>query len=334
MQAAHEAGRLPILTGGTGMYFAALTDGLADIPDPGRRRARRGPPAAGRIGPAALHARLAQGRSRHRRAAEARGQPAHRPRLGGLARHRAPAWRPGRSRRSDPGAVALHRDPARSAARRTARRHRRPVRRHAGGRRAGGGAGAAGAGPRPGAAGDARPWRAGTVGLSARDAVAGRGEPAGGTASPGNTPSARRHGSGITRLHTQTRTYTIHARFYVFDAIFGKFSAGIVHIYSRSGVDRTGLHQPMRPRPHSGNGGRQLCRRTSTQSGAEILLRALKDQGVEVIFGYPGGAVLPIYDALFQQNAIRHILVRQEQAARSMPPRAMRAPPARSAWCW
>ena len=49
-----------------------------------------------------------------------------------------------------------------------------------------------------------------------------------------------------------------------------------------------------------------------TQSGAEILLRALKDQGVEVIFGYPGGAVLPIYDALFQQNAIRHILVRHE----------------------
>jgi len=52
-----------------------------------------------------------------------------------------------------------------------------------------------------------------------------------------------------------------------------------------------------------------------SQSGAEILLRALKDQGVEVIFGYPGGAVLPIYDALFKQNAIRHILVRQEGGA-------------------
>ena len=51
------------------------------------------------------------------------------------------------------------------------------------------------------------------------------------------------------------------------------------------------------------------------QSGAEVLLRALKDQGVEVIFGYPGGAVLPIYDAIYQQNAIRHILVRHEQAA-------------------
>ena len=53
----------------------------------------------------------------------------------------------------------------------------------------------------------------------------------------------------------------------------------------------------------------------ATQSGAEVLLRALKDQGVEVIFGYPGGAVLPIYDALFKQNAIRHILVRQEGGA-------------------
>src|SRR6202012_6308610 len=51
------------------------------------------------------------------------------------------------------------------------------------------------------------------------------------------------------------------------------------------------------------------------KSGAEALLRALKAQGVEVIFGYPGGAVLPIYDAIFQQNAIRHVLVRHEQGA-------------------
>jgi acetolactate synthase-1/2/3 large subunit len=54
---------------------------------------------------------------------------------------------------------------------------------------------------------------------------------------------------------------------------------------------------------------------TEMLSGAEIVLRALKDQGVDTIFGYPGGAVLPIYDALFQQNAIRHILVRHEQGA-------------------
>ena len=51
------------------------------------------------------------------------------------------------------------------------------------------------------------------------------------------------------------------------------------------------------------------------QSGAEVLLQALKAAGVEVIFGYPGGAVLPIYDALFKQNAIRHVLVRHEQGA-------------------
>ena len=54
---------------------------------------------------------------------------------------------------------------------------------------------------------------------------------------------------------------------------------------------------------------------TRTLSGAETLLRALVEQGVEVIFGYPGGAVLPIYDALYQQSRIRHILVRHEQAA-------------------
>jgi acetolactate synthase-1/2/3 large subunit len=57
------------------------------------------------------------------------------------------------------------------------------------------------------------------------------------------------------------------------------------------------------------------AQQSDMQSGADVLLRALKDQGVEVIFGYPGGAVLPIYDALFKQNAIRHILVRQEGGA-------------------
>src|SRR6201991_4086307 len=50
-------------------------------------------------------------------------------------------------------------------------------------------------------------------------------------------------------------------------------------------------------------------------SGAEIVIKALSDQGVDVVFGYPGGAVLPIYDALFKQNRLRHILVRHEQAA-------------------
>ena len=50
-------------------------------------------------------------------------------------------------------------------------------------------------------------------------------------------------------------------------------------------------------------------------TGAEVILKALADQGVEVVFGYPGGAVLPIYDAMFKSNYVRHILVRHEQAA-------------------
>ncbi|MEC7437436.1 MAG: biosynthetic-type acetolactate synthase large subunit [Pseudomonadota bacterium] len=54
---------------------------------------------------------------------------------------------------------------------------------------------------------------------------------------------------------------------------------------------------------------------TAMMPGAELLLKALEDEGVEVVFGYPGGAVLPIYDALFKNNKIRHILVRHEQAA-------------------
>jgi acetolactate synthase I/II/III large subunit len=50
-------------------------------------------------------------------------------------------------------------------------------------------------------------------------------------------------------------------------------------------------------------------------SGAQMVIRALKDQGVTHIFGYPGGAVLPIYDALFQVEGITHVLVRHEQGA-------------------
>ena len=52
-----------------------------------------------------------------------------------------------------------------------------------------------------------------------------------------------------------------------------------------------------------------------TVTGADAILKVLNEQGVEVIFGYPGGAILPIYDALFQSNSIKHILVRHEQAA-------------------
>ncbi|MGR3660873.1 MAG: acetolactate synthase 3 large subunit [Paracoccaceae bacterium] len=54
---------------------------------------------------------------------------------------------------------------------------------------------------------------------------------------------------------------------------------------------------------------------TRQMSGAKMVVQALKDQGVDTIFGYPGGAVLPIYDEIFLQNDIRHILVRHEQGA-------------------
>jgi acetolactate synthase I/II/III large subunit len=54
---------------------------------------------------------------------------------------------------------------------------------------------------------------------------------------------------------------------------------------------------------------------STEMTGAEMVMAALADQGVEHLFGYPGGAVLPIYDALFQQQKVKHILVRHEQGA-------------------
>ncbi len=54
---------------------------------------------------------------------------------------------------------------------------------------------------------------------------------------------------------------------------------------------------------------------TSEMMGSEIIVKALINEGVDTVFGYPGGAVLPVYDALFKQNQLRHILVRHEQAA-------------------
>jgi acetolactate synthase I/II/III large subunit len=61
---------------------------------------------------------------------------------------------------------------------------------------------------------------------------------------------------------------------------------------------------------------------SNEMTGAEIVLKALADQGVEHIFGYPGGAVLPIYDEIFQQEKVKHFLVRHEQGA------------THAAWCW
>ena len=54
---------------------------------------------------------------------------------------------------------------------------------------------------------------------------------------------------------------------------------------------------------------------TRQMTGAKMIVQALIDQGVDTIFGYPGGAVLPIYDEVFQQNSIKHVLVRHEQGA-------------------
>ena len=50
-------------------------------------------------------------------------------------------------------------------------------------------------------------------------------------------------------------------------------------------------------------------------TGAEMVVRALVDQGVDTLFGYPGGAILPIYDALFHEPRLQHVLVRHEQGA-------------------
>ena len=50
-------------------------------------------------------------------------------------------------------------------------------------------------------------------------------------------------------------------------------------------------------------------------TGAQIIVKSLEDLGVDVIFGYPGGAVLPIYDQLHEHSKITHVLVRHEQAA-------------------
>ena len=67
--------------------------------------------------------------------------------------------------------------------------------------------------------------------------------------------------------------------------------------------------------PAAGEKTEDSAQQAQMMPGADVLLKALEDEGVEVVFGYPGGAVLPIYDALFKNNKIKHILVRHEQAA-------------------
>src|SRR5215467_4503039 len=86
--------------------------------------------------------------------------------------------------------------------------------------------------------------------------------------------------------------------------------------------DADGVSAPIHASTHAEGGKVEAVGGTPTVSdagtrmtGAEMVIRALADQGVEHLFGYPGGAVLPIYDELFQQEKVQHILVRQEQGA-------------------
>jgi acetolactate synthase-1/2/3 large subunit len=72
---------------------------------------------------------------------------------------------------------------------------------------------------------------------------------------------------------------------------------------------------------------------SSQFTGAEILVRCLAEEGVEHVFGYPGGAVLYIYDAIFKQDKFQHILVRHEQAAIHAADAYSRSR-TRSAWRW
>jgi len=72
---------------------------------------------------------------------------------------------------------------------------------------------------------------------------------------------------------------------------------------------------------------------TLKMSGAENGHPGAGRPGVEHVFGYPGGAVLPIYDELFQQDKVKHVLVAPGGRLRCTPPRDMRARPARLGWC-
>ena len=68
-------------------------------------------------------------------------------------------------------------------------------------------------------------------------------------------------------------------------------------------------------------------------TGGEIILKALGDQDVDVIFGYPGGVTLPLYDKIYQQNKVRHILVGQNKAVCTLQ-RGTHVLPENQAWFW
>ena len=115
MAEARQAGRLPILTGGSGMYFLSLTEGLAEIPDPGPAARAEARALLAERGAARAARPAGRSRPRHRRPPASRGQPARRPRLGGLARHRrrpcrlAAAARPARRHGGSPPCCSTRR---------------------------------------------------------------------------------------------------------------------------------------------------------------------------------------------------------------------------------
>ena len=107
------------------------------------------------------------------------------------------------------------------------------------------------------------------------------------------------------KCHSHARNATISRRFRIF------YSDCTLTLHHRG----LRFRRNDRPRPHGGTAASLELAMARTMTGAEMVIAALADQGVEHIFGYPGGAVLPIYDELFQQDKVRHILVRQEGGA-------------------
>src|SRR5215831_16132798 len=114
-------------------------------------------------------------------------------------------------------------------------------------------------------------------------------------------------------MPTQTRSRTIASKTNAPAAAPPKDTGGTPAVQSFSDAGGTSTIQPLKdaggtPALPDAFAGTQM-------TGAEMVIRALADQGVEHVFGYPGGAVLPIYDALFHQEKVRHVLVRHEQGA-------------------
>src|SRR6185437_6439990 len=91
-------------------------------------------------------------------------------------------------------------------------------------------------------------------------------------------------------------------------AVFEGAETPLIHLWKTTAMDKDGTGSGAAMEKYAGTGAIEL-------SGAQMVIRALKDQGVKHIFGYPGGAVLPIYDALFEAEGITHVLCRHEQGA-------------------